>query len=250
MITIDLEQGWIREGTDVHALGSERGFALMARVWLRAGWDAKYVYRFTWLGRPVIQLPEDLMRVQEAVYAVRPTVVIETGVAHGGSLVFYASLLHALGGGRVIGVDVDVREPNRRALRCHELADLIVLVDGSSTEARVVERVRSLLDPADRVLVVLDSDHSRDHVLAELEAYGPLVTAGSYLVVMDGVIEDLAGAPRTATDWAWNNPAAAEREFLASHPEFEAHRPPFPFNEGVASPDPTYWKSGWLRRRP
>jgi cephalosporin hydroxylase len=250
IITIDLEQGWIREGNLVHALGSEQGFALMARTWLRAGWDAKYVYRFTWLGRPVIQLPEDLMRVQEAIYAVRPTVVIETGVAHGGSLVFYASLLQAIGGGRVIGIDIDIRAHNRRALEQHELAGMIVLLDGSSTDRRVVDRVRTLLEPSDRVLVVLDSDHTKDHVRAELEAYAPLVTYGSYLVIMDGVVEDLAGAPRTSPHWAWDNPAAATRDFLASHPEFEVAQPPPPFNEGVQSPDPTYWKTGWLRRIP
>ncbi len=249
MISFDLELGSVREGDGPWLpLGSREGFELASRVWLRAGWDAKYVYRFTWLGRPVIQLPEDLIRVQEAIHEVRPTVVIETGVAHGGSLVFHASLLSVLGGGRVIGIDVEIRPHNRQAIETHELAGMITLIEGDSVAPDALSQVRSLLREGDRVMVLLDSAHTRRHVLAELEAYGPMVSPGSYLAAADGIMEDLEGAPRSAPGWGTDNPAAAVRDFLLSHPEFVVAAPAQAFNEGVGSVTPTYWKQGWLRR--
>jgi cephalosporin hydroxylase len=269
MITIDLANGQVTiedaGRTRTHALGSPEGFKILSAAWLRAGWDAKYVYSFTWMGRPVIQLPEDLIRVQEAIYRLRPTVIIETGVAHGGSLVFYASLLKAMGlgphpvpppqavegirTGRVIGIDIEIRPHNRQAIEEHELADLITLVEGSSTAAAVVQQVRGLLRPSDRVFVMLDSNHSKAHVLAELEAYADLVTPGSYIVAADGIMADLGSAPRTNPDWSWNNPRAAVEAFLRSRPDFSLTPPPFAFNEGVVDEAVTYWPGGWLRKR-
>lgn len=252
MITIDLEKAVITvdgNGTrSSYGLDTPEGFAVISKVWLRAGWDAKYVYSFTWMGRPIIQLPEDLIRVQEAIYAVRATVVIETGVAHGGSLVFYAALLKAMGGGRVIGVDVEIRPHNRRAIEAHELASMITLVEGSSTEPAVVDHVRGLVRPADRVFVMLDSNHSRAHVLAELLAYADLVTAGSYIVAADGIMADLKGAPRSHPDWDWNNPRGAAVEFVRRRPDFVERRPAAPFNEGTVVEPVTYWPGGWLQR--
>jgi cephalosporin hydroxylase len=253
MITIDLANGQVTieaaGRTTMHALGSPEGFKILSAAWLRAGWDAKYVYSFTWMGRPVIQLPEDLIRVQEAIYRLRPTVIIETGVAHGGSLVFYASLFRAMGQGRVIGIDIEIRPHNRRAIEEHELADLITLVEGSSTAPAVVQQVRGLLHPSDRVFVMLDSNHSKAHVLAELEAYADVVTPGSYIVAADGIMADLGSAPRTTPDWTWNNPRAAVEEFLRSRPDFSLTPPPFAFNEGVVDEAITYWTGGWLRKR-
>jgi cephalosporin hydroxylase len=253
VITVDLEAGTVtveEDGTrSTHGLATPEAFALISRVWLRAGWDAKHVYSFTWMGRPIIQLPEDLIRVQEAIYAVRPAVIIETGVAHGGSLVFYASLLKAMGGGRVIGVDIEIRPHNRRAIEAHELADMITLVEGSSTDPAVVGRVRAMIQPEDRVFVMLDSNHSRQHVLDELGAYAELVTPGSYMVAADGIMADLGGAPRSQPDWAWNNPKGAVADFLTTHRDFEAARPPFAFNEGVVVEPVTYWPDGWLKKR-
>lgn len=253
MITIDLAKGLVtveaagRKTT--HALGSPEGFKILSAAWLRAGWDAKYVYSFTWMGRPVIQLPEDLVRVQEAIYRLRPTVIIETGVAHGGSLVFYASLFKAMGQGRVIGIDIEIRPHNRRAIEEHELAHLITLVEGSSTAPAVVQQVGSLLRPADRVFVMLDSNHGKEHVLAELKAYADLVTPGSYIVAADGIMADLGAAPRTNPDWSWNNPRAAVEEFLRTRPDFSLTLPPFAFNEGVVDEPVSYWSGGWLRKR-
>ena len=156
-------------------------------IWLRAGWDNKYVYSFTWMGRPIIQLPEDMIRLQEVIYEVRPDVIVETGVAHGGSLVFYASLCKAMGRGRVIGVDVEIRPHNRAAIEAHALFPLITLIEGSSIEPQIVEEVKSLIKPDEKTMVVLDSNHEKQHVLAELRAYSPIVSVGSYIVAMDGI---------------------------------------------------------------
>ena len=231
-----------------YPLGSAEGFAAVSRAWLRAGWDAKHVYSFTWLGRPIIQLPEDLVRIQEVIFSVKPDVLIETGVAHGGSLVFYAALFKAMDKGRVIGIDVEIRPHNRTAIEAHPLSDRIALIEGSSTDTAVVERVRQLVGPKDTVLVVLDSSHTRDHVLAELRAYGPLVTVASYIVACDGVMEQVAGGPRTKDDWAWNNPRQAARQFLSEDPRFEPHEPQWLFNEGAVQDRVTYWPDAFLRR--
>ena len=254
MIRIDLEHGWVSEdGSDYevrHPLGSAEGFALVSKAWLRAGWDAKYVYSFTWMGRPIIQLPEDMLRIQEVIYANRPTLIIETGVAHGGSLIFYASLFKAMGiAGRVVGVDIEIRPHNRAAIESHELFPCITLIEGSSMAPEIVDRVRALAEAQDRVMVILDSNHGKAHVRAELEAYGPLVSKGSYIVATDGIMHWLGNAPRTKPDWAWNNPRDAAAEFLRDHPEFELAVPEPPFNEGTVSEPVTYWPNAWLRRR-
>ena len=253
-VSIDLDAGTVTAAdaagrVQEHALGSAEGFDIVSQAWLRAGWDAKYVYSFTWMGRPLIQLPEDMLRLQEVVYAVEPDVVVETGVAHGGSLVFYASLLHAMGRGRVIGIDIEIRPHNRQAIEAHRLASMITLIEGDSTDPSIVRRVRDAIGEGERALVVLDSNHSRDHVLAELEAYAPLVAPGSYIVAMDGIMGSLVGAPRSSDDWSWNNPTAAVAEFASSHPEFAVVEPAFAFNEGSVADRVTYWPSGFLRRR-
>jgi cephalosporin hydroxylase len=253
MITIiDDEAGEIRVqagGTEqTYPLSSSDGFAAVARAWLRATWDAKYVYSFTWLGRPIIQLPDDLLRVQEVIYGVKPDVLIESGVAHGGSLMFYASLLKLMGRGRVIGIDIDLKPHNRRAIEMHPLAPLVTLVHGSSTAPETVRRVAALVEKNDTVMVVLDSHHTYDHVTAELECYAPLVTLGSYAVVCDGIMEQLAGAPRTQPDWITNNPRRAAADFVAAHPEFVIEEPRWLFNESVVSRRVTYWPDAFMRR--
>jgi cephalosporin hydroxylase len=227
---------------------SPDAFREASRLWLRCGWDTKYVYSFTWLGRPIIQLPEDLLRIQELIVAARPDVIVETGVAHGGSLVFYATLCKALSRGRVIGVDVEIRPHNRRAIEAHQLAPLITLIEGSSIEPATVDQVRRQIKPGERVFVVLDSNHTAEHVLAELRLYAPLVAKDSYIVAADGIMQDLVGAPRSKPDWAWNNPQTAVNQFLASTRDFVVDEPPFPFNEGVVTERVTYWPQGFLRR--
>jgi cephalosporin hydroxylase len=253
MITIDPERGEVRveEGgaCRTYAIDSPEAFAAVSRAWLRCGWETKYVYTFTWLGRPIIQLPDDLLRIQEVIYALKPDVILETGIAHGGSLVFYASLCKVMGRGRVIGVDVEIRPHNRAALDAHELRGYITCIEGSSIAAETIRQVHALVRAGESVLVVLDSNHTKDHVRRELEAYARLVSVGSYVVAADGIMRDLVGASRAAPDWATNNPIAAVEEFLGDHPEFRLEQPSWPFNESAGLRDNvTYWPGAWLRR--
>lgn len=231
-----------------YPMASAEGFAAASRAWLRAGWDAKHVYSFTWLGRPMIQLPEDMVRLQELIHAERPDVVVETGVAHGGSLVFYASLFEAMGHGRVIGIDIDIRAHNRAAIEAHPMAGRITLVEGSSTAPEVLGRLGELIAPDERVLVVLDSSHRRDHVLAELRAYARFLQVGGRMVAADGIMQDLAGAPRSEADWSWNNPREAARIFVAEDDRFDIDEPSWAFNEGLARDRVTYWPGCYVTR--
>jgi cephalosporin hydroxylase len=200
------------------------------------------------MGRPVIQLPEDMIRIQEVIWRLRPDVIVETGIAHGGSLIFYASLFEAMGHGRVIGIDIDIRRHNRTAIESHPLAKRITLVEGSSSAPATLAAVRHHIAPEDSVLVVLDSNHSRAHVETELDLYAPLVSRGSYIVACDGIMAQLAGAPRTAPDWTWNNPVAAVDAFLARNADFVLEEPAFPFNEGSVRNRVTYWPKSFLKR--
>ena len=252
MIKIDLENSEVKvetkDGTASYALGTAEAFAILSNVWLRAGWDTKYVYSFTWLGRPIIQLPEDMIRIQEVIYKVGPDVIVETGVAHGGSLVFYASLCKALNRGRVIGIDVEIRPHNRKAIETHELSEYITLVEGSSVDPPIVHAVKSLVHSGEKAVVVLDSNHAKQHVLSELRAYSGLVSVGSYIVACDGIMGNLVGAPRSSPEWSWDNPRAAAEEFVQENPNFAIEEPEILFNEGIITQRVTYWPSGFLRR--
>lgn len=240
----------VRVGKSVRTcpLYSPEAFKLVSDQWLRVGWDQKYVYTFTWMGRPVIQLPEDMIRIQEVIYRVKPDVIVETGIAHGGSLIYYASICKAMGRGRVIGVDIDIRADNRRAIETHELFPLITLIEGDSAAPAVVSQVKSLIMRGERVLVVLDSCHSKEHVLRELEAYRDLVSLQSYLVATDGLMKDVSDVPRGKPEWTWDNPAAAAAEFAQRHPEFVMEQPAWPFNESDLSDNVTHWPGAWLHR--
>jgi len=252
MIKIDMENSRVLvetpNGEEIYPMDSPEAFAIISRAWLRSGWDNKYVYSFSWMGRPVIQLPEDLLRIQEVIYSVKPDVLIETGVAHGGSLIFYASLFKAMGRGRVIGVDIEIRPHNRQAIEAHELFEYITLLEGSSVDPAIVGQVQAMVRPGETVMVALDSSHTKAHVLAELECYAGLVSPGSYIIATDGIMGDLVGAPRSQPDWAENNPRAAAQEFAARHPEFVCEAPVFPFNEGNITECVTYWPGAWLKK--
>jgi cephalosporin hydroxylase len=253
-LTIDTEERTLTEELDgevrVMGLYSKEAFELISRQWVRVGWDQKYPYTFSWMGRPVIQLPEDMVRAQEVVYRVRPDVIVETGVAHGGSLIFYASLCKAAGRGRVVGIDIEIRPHNRRAIEAHEMFPLITLVEGSSTAPEIVRHVHSLIGEGESVMVILDSNHTKQHVLDELEAYHDLVTPGSYIVATDGSMRDLYDVPRGRPEWASDNPAAAAADFARRHPEFVLEQPAWPFNESELSENITHWPGAWLRRLP
>jgi len=229
-------------------MASPEAFSAISKAYLRCGWDNKYVYSFTWMGRPVIQLPDDMFRIQEVIYKVKPDVVLDIGVAHGGSLVFFASLCKAMEKGRVIGVDIDIRAHNRVAIESHMLTPLITLIEGDSISPSTVVKVRENIKAGERVLVLLDGCHTRAHVRAELEAYSPLVAIGSYIVAMDGIMKDLVGAPRSSPDWATNNPSTAALEFVRDHPAYVIEEPEIPFNEGTIKEKVTYWPNGFIKR--
>ena len=234
--------------TKVLDLYSPEAFEAVSRQWVRVGWNQKYQYTFSWMGRPVIQLPEDMIRMQEVIFRVKPDVIIETGVAHGGSLVFYASLCKAMDKGRVLGIDIEIRPHNRVAIEAHPLSDRIALVEGSSTAPDTVALVKSMVIPGEVVLVILDSNHTYAHVLAELQAYAELVTPGSYIVATDGIMQDLADVPRGSPSWATDNPTRAASDFCGQHPEFVVEQPQWPFSESELSQNVTHWPGAWLRR--
>jgi cephalosporin hydroxylase len=229
-------------------LYSRDAFEAISRQWVRVGWSQKYQYTFSWMGRPVIQLPEDMLRMQEVIFRLQPDLIIETGVAHGGSLVFYASLCKAMDKGRVVGVDIEIRPHNRQAIEAHALAGLITLIEGSSTDPGIVAQVGALVQPGQTVLVILDSNHTYAHVLAELEAYAGMVTPGSYIVATDGIMMDLADVPRGQPGWTQDNPTRAAFEFAQSHPQFIIEQPHWPFNESDLQANITHWPGAWLRR--
>lgn len=234
--------------TKVLDLYSKAAFEAISREWVRVGWNQKYQYTFSWMGRPVIQLPEDMIRMQEAIFQIKPDVIIETGVAHGGSLIFYSSLCKAMEKGRVIGIDIEIRPHNRAAIEAHPLSDRITLIEGSSTAPEIVAQVKSLVKPGETVMVILDSNHTYAHVADELGAYADLVTPGSYIVATDGIMYDLADVPRGRQEWATDNPTWAARDFAAKHPEFVIEQPAWPFNESELDRNITHWPGAWLKR--
>jgi cephalosporin hydroxylase len=185
--------------------------------------EAKYSYNFDWLGVPIIQYPQDLVALQEIIWKIKPDLIIETGVARGGSMIFYASMMKLLGNsGRVVGVDIDIRPHNRDSITSHPLGQEIVLIEGSSISESVVSQVASHVAKAKRSMVILDSNHTHEHVLKELELYSPFVTAGSYLVVFDTGIEFLPSSCFPDRPWSpGNNPMTAVREFLSKTSRFE-----------------------------
>jgi cephalosporin hydroxylase len=229
-------------------LYSREAFEMISREWVRVGWNQKHTYTFTWMGRPIIQLPEDMVRMQEVIYNLKPDVIVETGIAHGGSLIFYASLFKAMGKGRVIGVDIDIRAHNRKALEQHELKPLVTLIEGSSTDPIIVGQVREMIKRDEKVLVILDSCHTKDHVLDELEAYHSLVSPGSYIVATDGVMREVYDVPRGNPEWKKDNPCEAAREFLMKHSDFVLETPHWNFNESELSENITHFPDAWLKR--
>jgi cephalosporin hydroxylase len=220
---------------------SREGFEVLSQLWTRSNWQNRLSYEVTWLGIPIIQLPEDMVVMQELIWKVRPDVIIESGVAHGGALVLYASILELLGRGRVVGVDIEIRKYNRLAIGAHPLSHRIELIEGDSLAADTVEAVRSRIKPGERVMVALDSNHTFEHVRGELERYAPLVSPNSYLVVFDAVMALVADAPSAGEGWNMDNPLEAVREFLDGNDDFVVDRT----YERLAV---TYCQSGFLRR--
>ena len=190
--------------------------------------DTKYTYNFSWLGRPIIQYPQDIVAMQELIWKVKPDLIIETGIAHGGSLIFTASmltLLEACGeieNGRVLGIDIDIREHNKKAIQDHPMSKKITMFEGSSISVEMIKKVNDFAKKGKRIMVILDSNHTHDHVLAELEAYANLVSKDSYCIIFDTVIEDMPDNSFPNRPWGkGNNPKTAIWKYLKTHSEFE-----------------------------
>lgn len=222
-------------------LYSEEGFDMLSNLWIKAAADRRLMYELTWLGRPVIQFPTDVVVIQELLWNLRPDLVIETGVAHGGSLVLTASILELIGNGHVLGIEIEIRPHNRRAIETHPLAKRINLIEGSSVDEGTVGQAKAAASGKGVVLVILDSNHSEAHVLKELEQYSSLVTPGSYIVAHDGAQAWVWDLPRGKAEWKDDNPLGAIDKFVAAHPDFEID--PLPTRFGITSSP-----RGYLRR--
>ena len=223
---------------EIAAMGRDDTLKKLTSQWIESANSVKYSYHFEWQGRPIIQYPQDIVAMQELIWQVKPDLVIETGIAHGGSLIFSASMMALLDMGdaiekgetmdpgvsrrEVLGIDIDIRAHNRRAIEAHPMFSRIRMIEGSSVDPEVVNEVRRIASGHQRILVFLDSNHTHEHVLAELEAYGRLVSIGSYCVVFDTIIEDMPADIFPGRPWGrGDNPRTAVREYLKTHPEFE-----------------------------
>jgi cephalosporin hydroxylase len=186
---------------------------------------AQYSYNFTWMGRPIIQYPQDMIAMQEIIWDIKPDLIIETGIAHGGSLIFYASLLELIGSGEVLGVDIDIREHNRKEIENHSMYKRIKMIQGSSIAEETIEQVKAHVAGKSKIIVLLDSNHTHDHVLNELQLYAPFVSVGSYLVVFDTIVEHMPDDYLPGRPWkVGDNPKTAVVEFLKNNDQFEIHR--------------------------
>ena len=205
--------------------GNEK-FAELSHQWIIRSMELKYVYNFSWMGRPIIQYPQDMIAMQEIIWNVKPDLIIETGIAHGGSLIYYASLLELLGGnGHVLGIDIDIRAHNRVEIEKHPMFKRITMFEGSSIAPEMAERVRDFAKPYQTILLVLDSNHTHDHVFQELKLYSSLVSKNSYCVVFDTIVEDMPVGSFPDRPWdKGNNPKTAVWEFLKTNNDFEIDR--------------------------
>ena len=217
------EQFRQQRAEEMGRMAQDEPFVSAGKSWAVAACGHRYAYNFTWLGRPIIQFPQDILAMQEILWKVQPDVVVEAGIARGGSLLLSASMLELMGGdGYVIGLDIDIRPHNRQAIQAHPLARRIRMIEGSSVDPAIVAQVYDMIGPGKRVVVALDSNHTHEHVLAEMKAYAPLVGAGSYLVVFDTIVEDMPDEMCAERPWArGDNPATAVADFLAACDRFE-----------------------------
>lgn len=236
--TLTLESDGERTTVDMY---SQEGLDLLSNLWIKSAAQHRLMYEPTWLGRPVIQFPTDIVAIQELIWKLQPDVIVETGVAHGGSLVLSASILELIGKGKVVGVDIEIRPHNRAAIEAHPLMHRIELIEGSSIAIETMDAVRAAVGDAGTVLAILDSNHTEAHVLKELEFYGELVTPGSYIVAHDGAQAWVWDIPRGLPEWKEDHPLGAIHKFLAAHPEF-AHDPHWTRWGITSSPE------GWLKK--
>lgn len=252
-ISMDTENGTLERilsngQIDTVPLYSSEGFKAVSEVWLKQEWNQLHWQSFSWFGFQIWQLPEDLLRLQEVVVNLKPDVIIETGVNRGGSAIFFASMCRLLGNGRVISIDIQIPADVRQAVEQSPFSDLITLIEGDSVSEGVVNHVKRLIGEDEKTFVFLDSDHSKAHVLRELQTYSGMVSPDSYIVATDGVMQSLTDTPYGREEWIEDNPAAAAREFALNNPEFVIQRPTALFGDQYVIESMTYWPDAWLKR--
>lgn len=250
-IVIDTEQQTLTVSQEIHSLYSPESYEIISRESMKVGWSLGAYNSFSWMGMPILQLPEDMIRLQEVMWRLKPDILIETGVWGGGSLIYHASLMEAIGKGKVIGIEKFLQPGVREALESHRLGSRITLIEGDSTSIEISAQVRASVKPSDSIMVILDSDHSKAHVTKELNAYAQFVSPGSCLLIEDASMKDFAMVPNGHPSWEWDHPGTAVDEFIISHPEFERKLPELPMNKSRLkySNSPTYWPDGWLWRK-
>jgi|TARA_B110000495_G_C23039994_1_gene623103 cephalosporin hydroxylase len=206
----------------IKKMNNDKEFVKISRKWFDKAYSYEYLYHFTWLGRPIIQFPNDLMVLQELIWETKPDLIIETGIARGGSLIFYASMLQLIGKGKVVGVDVDIRKHNRIEIEKHSMFKRIHMIESSSTEKETIIEISKFTKNKKNIMVVLDSNHTHEHVLKELELYSKFVKKGNYLIVFDTMIDDMPNKMFKNRPWGKeNNPKTAVNEFLKKNKNFK-----------------------------
>jgi len=210
-----------KEIKKVFDLYSEESVDIISSLWSKLSLHNKYTHDITWLGVPIIQFSNDIIMMQELIWKTRPDVIIECGLAHGGSALFYASLLEIIGKGNVIGIDVDIRQYNKIVIQNHPLSHRVKMIEGSSISQPTINKVKKMVLESTKVMVILDSNHSKEHVMNELNLYKNFVTTGCYLVVMDGIQKFVWDMPSGKKEWKNDNPLDAIEEFLEKNSNFE-----------------------------
>lgn len=197
-------------------------FIKQSQDWFESSLKYEYSYHFTWLGRPIIQYPQDILAVQEIIWKIKPDLIIETGIAHGGSLIFSASILEMIGKGEVLGIDINIKMHNKKEIEKHSMYKRITMIEGSSIDKNIIKKVEQFAKKKKKILVILDSNHTHNHVLRELNVYSPLVSKGSYLIVFDTIIESMSEEYTKNRPWGvGNNPKTAVEEFLKKNDRFK-----------------------------
>jgi len=196
-----------------------------SKEWFENSLKYEYSYHFIWLGRPIIQYPQDILAIQEIIWKVKPDLIIETGIAHGGSLILSASILELVGKGEVVGIDIDIRKHNKQEIEKHSMFKRITMIQGSSIDKAIIKKIQKIAKEKKRIMVILDSNHTHKHVLEELKAYSPLVVKGSYLIVLDTIIGDIPEDYSKNRPWGHNNnPKTAVNEFLKTNERFKVDK--------------------------
>jgi cephalosporin hydroxylase len=206
----------------IKSMNKDKKMLKLTKKWFDKAFSHEYSYHFSWLGRPIIQFPQDMVAIQEIIWKTKPDLIIETGIAHGGSLIFSASILELTGKGKVLGIDIDIRKHNRKEIESHPLKKRIKMIEGSSIDENILKKVKKLVKNKKRIILFLDSFHTKEHVLKELEMYSPLIKKGGYIVVFDTMIEFMPKGSFPNRPWGkGNNPHSAVKKFLKQNNRFK-----------------------------